>query len=82
MSIYTVVYVIDSSTQVIDDIAEDFIVNPEDNNKEKGRLYMPFKDILEFKEMNPPDLMPQVGLVIYADPASLLLIFKHFYFGL
>lgn len=37
-------------------LSSDFIISTTETNK----LCIPYKDIMEFKEMHPPDIMPQV----------------------
>lgn len=58
--LFSLWFISENPSQSIDDIADDYSISSTDTNREKGKLYMPYKDILEFKEMNPPDLMPKV----------------------
>lgn len=32
----------------------------------QGKLCIPWKDLKEFKEMNPPDIMPQVQYLMFS----------------
>lgn len=47
-------------------LAAEFVAEAEPATEEciQGSVYMPYKDIIEFKEMRPPDIMPHVSSIL------------------
>lgn len=52
---------IDSDDEIPHHLAPEYMTDGAPTGDRQGRLYMPYKDIMEFKEMRPPDIMPQVA---------------------